>query len=308
MKAFYGILILICLWATPVRSQSYFYSLANDTSSPTIQDCTLLSPDTLSRSSVTLYYELRYVTDTLSDMHYQNRVAVQTDGKLSKYFVLRRHVQDCVGTGIDQLIAGVKTVVGAGGRYVKTPEEEQMHRVAGDEDILNSEIWRSFDKGILTERLHDYVQRNHALEYEEPTPAFHWTIKDERDTLCGYPCQTAEMKFRGRRWIALFSPELPLNVGSWKFCGLPGAILKICDTQNQYNWECVEIAKQVPIVYYIVPTQRLTKNQCDRYLQTVHRSPLSILGRGGDAAYYSRGSKKFLDDSWTIPYNPIEFE
>lgn len=41
----------------------------------------------------------------------------------------------------------------------------------------------------------------------------------------------------------MFSEEISISEGSYKFNGLPGLILKIQDTQNQYSIEAIGIVK-----------------------------------------------------------------
>lgn len=43
----------------------------------------------------------------------------------------------------------------------------------------------------------------------------------------GYICTKAIARFRGRNYIAWFTPQIPLPYGPWKLIGLPGLILKV---------------------------------------------------------------------------------
>lgn len=292
----------------PVSAQSRYYSLADDRSAPVIESWNLTDPDTIGQSVITLHYEMRYVVDTLSHSVHQNRVIVQTDGNVVKYYVMRRHLQDRIMTQVEKLLDGTAAVPGVGGQYVKTAEEEEMDRIAGVDDILNSEIWFCRDKGILIERMHDYDRQNFAIEYEEPIPKFEWIIGSQQREIFGYQCFSAHAWFRGRSWTAWFCPEIPVDTGPWKFNGLPGVILAVTDSSSHYDWECVAVKGQEPIIYYRVPKKRIGKEQYAQYMKNIHTSPLSVLGHGGDVVFYSRASKKWLDDTWEVPYNPIELE
>lgn len=50
----------------------------------------------------------------------------------------------------------------------------------------------------------------------------------------------AEVTFKGRSWIAWYSPEIPLPYGPYKFSGLPGLIVKITDDKEEYDFELVK--------------------------------------------------------------------
>lgn len=77
--------------------------------------------------------------------------------------------------------------------------------------------------------------------YTEPWPSMQWTLKDEKQTICGYQCQKAICHWRGRDYVAWFTSAIPLKSGPWKFGGLPGLIMKIYDTKHLYTWETVSV-------------------------------------------------------------------
>ena len=77
--------------------------------------------------------------------------------------------------------------------------------------------------------------------YTEPWPSMQWTLKDEKQTICGYQCQRATCHWRGRDYEAWFTSAIPLKSGPWKFGGLPGLIMKIYDTKRLYTWEAVSV-------------------------------------------------------------------
>lgn len=80
--------------------------------------------------------------------------------------------------------------------------------------------------------------------YEEPTPVQQWEIKSDTATLCGYRCQKAVCRFRGRDFTAWFTSQIPLRYGPWKLGGLPGLILKVTEKDHLYSFECVKIEKK----------------------------------------------------------------
>ena len=63
--------------------------------------------------------------------------------------------------------------------------------------------------------------------YTEPYEQQQWeVVADSTATVLGYECVMARMAYHGREWKAWFAPEIPVQDGPWKFCGLPGLILK----------------------------------------------------------------------------------
>lgn len=70
-----------------------------------------------------------------------------------------------------------------------------------------------------------------------------WTNSNETQQYHNYRVKKATTTFAGRQWEAWFSDEFPINDGPYKFKGLPGLILKIKDTQSDYEIFLVEVKK-----------------------------------------------------------------
>ncbi|AWG24317.1 hypothetical protein FK004_03285 [Flavobacterium kingsejongi] len=77
---------------------------------------------------------------------------------------------------------------------------------------------------------------------EEAFPTMHWTISEEETRLINqYRCNKALLTFRGRKYTAWFTTDIPMAFGPWKFHGLPGLILEIYDEDNRYHWSATRI-------------------------------------------------------------------
>ena len=95
-------------------------------------------------------------------------------------------------------------------------------------------------------------------EYEEPFDNFIWQITSETDTIHDYVCQKAICDFGGRTWEAWFTMEIPISDGPYKFCGLPGLIINIADTQDHYSYKFLSIEKpSEPMMIYEVVEDRV---------------------------------------------------
>ncbi|KMQ65038.1 hypothetical protein ACM46_12645 [Chryseobacterium angstadtii] len=80
------------------------------------------------------------------------------------------------------------------------------------------------------------------LTYKAPVIK-NWKLVDETRIINTINCKKAEVNFKGRNWIAWYSPEIPFPYGPMKFSGLPGLIIKITDEKGDYDFELV---KSVP--------------------------------------------------------------
>jgi len=75
--------------------------------------------------------------------------------------------------------------------------------------------------------------------YKQPVIA-NWKLADETRIINTITCKKAEVRFKGRNWIAWYAPEIPLPYGPMKFSGLPGLIIKITDEKEDYDFELVK--------------------------------------------------------------------
>ena len=120
-------------------------------------------------------------------------------------------------------------------------------------NIPSSAIKCSIFKNMTTKTISttDHIYLQGMYEYEESFNAFNWQITAEIDTIHNYVCQKAICDFGGRTWEAWFTSELPFSDGPYKFCGLPGLILNIADTQNHYSWKILSIEEpsEVQMLY-----------------------------------------------------------
>ncbi|MDX1720365.1 MAG: GLPGLI family protein, partial [Salegentibacter mishustinae] len=76
---------------------------------------------------------------------------------------------------------------------------------------------------------------NDRFFYTEELDQFKWEILAETKSIKDFKVQKAKTSFRGRNYIAWFTPEVPISEGPYKFNGLPGLILEIADTDKHWN-------------------------------------------------------------------------
>ncbi len=84
------------------------------------------------------------------------------------------------------------------------------------------------------------LQRNN-FGYEEDMSGLSWNVTDTIEKYGQYNCQLAKTSYGGRNWNALFTTEIPVNNGPYKFSGLPGLIVKMWDDKEQCLFELAEV-------------------------------------------------------------------
>lgn len=98
----------------------------------------------------------------------------------------------------------------------------------------NSYLYKDYSTDqIIEEDYFDMTPWRYKEKWEKPE----WELTDETKIVLGYECIKAVTDFRGRRWIAWFTPDIPVQEGPWKLCGLPGLILEAYDLNKDYVFE-----------------------------------------------------------------------
>jgi GLPGLI family protein len=97
-----------------------------------------------------------------------------------------------------------------------------------------------FNGNILT-----YYHTIGETEYQYKETLDHdWKLGTASTTIKGYSCRDATVSYGGRNWKAWYAPSVPLNVGPYKFRGLPGLIIKITDSTGDYDYEIYSLNKR----------------------------------------------------------------
>ncbi len=120
------------------------------------------------------------------------------------------------------------------------------------------QIFKAFPEGKITTI--DYVLP-YSYKYQEDLDLFNWMLLNEKSEILGYEVLKAIADFGGRTWEAWFAPEIPFNDGPYKFNGLPGLILSICDTKKHY---CFELQS----IHYLEPGSKPIYFRDFRYIET----------------------------------------
>lgn len=85
----------------------------------------------------------------------------------------------------------------------------------------------------------DFVLKKYTIQ--DDFAIFDWQISEESKMIENFKAYKAITTFRGRKWIAWFTPDIPFPFGPWKFCGLPGLILEVYDESKIFNFNAISI-------------------------------------------------------------------
>jgi GLPGLI family protein len=114
---------------------------------------------------------------------------------------------------------------------------------------INKLVTFSFPLQQITKRkINDYENENFVY-LEDKYYSFSsldemkWEISNSVKNFNTYKLQKAETKWGGRNWIAWFCSEIPIPEGPYKFRGLPGLIMELKDTKNNFIYSLISLKK-----------------------------------------------------------------
>lgn len=134
-----------------------------------------------------------------------------------------------------------------------------------DKNISLEETFKDYKTNKSAIKIKYHVETNTIYDYrfipqnfyigEEEIPSQNWTIENETKNILGYTCRRAFTFFRGRKYIAWFTKEIPILYGPWKLNGLPGLILEVNDSDNFFRF----LAKNIILnAKWTVPDQLIS--------------------------------------------------
>ena len=278
MKYYFFVLFFITSWG---------YSTAQQYDVPfPLKDKDIDKYKTLDSAYLKVSYKLTYIKDTTkSNIKYTDLEVLLIGKHTSKYFS-----QQFVEYN----------------EYIKQLRKLHKEAVPGaKEGTLGLEIFKDYNKNklIVTDLATKLYQ---SFLYKEDFPQITWAILNEKQTISSYPCQKATTIFRGRKYEAWFTANIPINNGPWKFGGLPGLILQISDTQNYFVFECMGIESlriKEPIKFYTLDYKELKREDYNQLLKRFHKNTIPFKKTLG-ITVYNKDMKILTFDQ--LPFNPIE--
>lgn len=149
------------------------------------------------------------------------------------------------------------------------------------------------------------------LQYEvtEDTEKPSWNMQEGSDSVCGYMCQKANGKFRGKKWNVLYAEDIPTAAGPWKLHGLPGLITYAADEEGIHAFKLIGIYQEsVPVTRSlgsviskfsmeerrmkatVIPYEKATREQMQKQKKNVFGNRMYLT----DPKFYMTGPKEIL--------------
>lgn len=272
-----NIFLILLFSAVSLSGQIKFKSNFTVTNSP-------LQLKQLGKSTHNFYYKVSFSADKNSSHKKEAIGLLQIGENVSKFFDFNQLKQDSI--------------------FQKYEHKEVLN--AGEvEEILNMRAAWSNEIVKFTEKLTVQDKFRDLYQYEEVNPTFNWKLENGSKQILNYDCKKATLQYGGRMYTAWYTEEIPINNGPYKFGGLPGLILEIHDSNNDFHFEAIAV-DQKPLPLYLRNDKKifLVSKEKFRSVQiSYYENPGFFHGNayGADGQGLSKNSKK-------LPFNLIELE
>jgi len=181
-------------------------------------------------------YQFDILKDTLAEQYFRQDISIlQIGDNLTKGFTYQKFYLDSLRNSSPELYrklfnASVQESIEA---MRRTGNLSYIHNNPFHYGAFASDLYKDYKKNEI--RVRDNISI-HSFIYKDELKPQDWEILSDTTTILGYHCQKAQCNWRGRDWIAWFTPDIPISEGPWKFYGLPGLITKLHDTKNHYSF------------------------------------------------------------------------
>ncbi len=159
----------------------------------------------------------------------EHKMMLLANNGYSKFFSPRKEFLDSLkSTPSGEAIYNKMMRVGVK-KYIETQDDSAIPRSQGwlcVFKIRSDSVVNVYDQAGMLERGY----------YSEPLAEMVWEIGDSVKTVLGYECIMADTDYHGRHWTVWFTPDIPIQDGPWKLCGLPGLILEASETSGQHKF------------------------------------------------------------------------
>lgn len=102
-----------------------------------------------------------------------------------------------------------------------------------------------------------------------------WKISSEKQKIGEWNTQKAETEFGGRKWVAWFTSDIPIQDGPYKFHGLPGLIVKLEDLSKShvFNLQAVKNLTEIPKDVFGEKEVLINQKQYDKLIKEYENDP-----------------------------------
>lgn len=214
----------------------------------------------IERCNLLVSYNYRFRQDTLSGTYYNDMYALEIGDNVTHFYSL--FARKC-----DSILYASKVSV----NNTSWMSEGQG---ANWEDFYTGYPAKGTTRTTISIDSYEFF-------YDEPSLTPNWDILPDTMSIMGYLCNKAVTTYKGRKWDAWFTMEIPIQKGPWKLSGLPGLILKATDSKGYFDFEAVGVEQTTDryVSAYHNPlrkSKKLNRNHYNNLLRKRWEDPVSL--------------------------------
>lgn len=195
------------------------------------------SQNILDHATLECQYDYAYMKDTTKNVMSDDRLVLLVGEKMSKCYSYYSMQIDSIFASPqkDELLRNAIN-------YAFKTNTDYPHK------RMKTYVYKNYPEGRMT--VTDGLV-NQDYVYEDEMNNIGWSIGDSMRVIMGYQAQNATCTYRGHKWTAWFSPDIPVMDGPWKLHGLPGLVMEAYDTGRHHCFKLVGIrhTSGQPIVF-----------------------------------------------------------
>lgn len=218
-------------------------------------------------------YRMNYRTDSLSEEMQAKDMVLLIKGKESKFYSRDQYLNDSLVTAKEKAGAEAQKKYDYQFMVIKDYRQKKIYRFT----VLLRDLYRISEK----------------------SPGFKWEITKDTKKIGDYTCQKAMLTYSGRTWEAWFTTDVALQNGPSVFDGLPGLIVSMKDSKNNYQFALTAIKKDetVDISYFSTQPLNVTWKQWVKVQQDYYNDPYREMKSGNvKAVWQDANGKRFVPD------------
>lgn len=240
-------------------------------------------------------YELKMVEDSTKTDRQPNSetMMLEVGKKSSLFYSYTAYARDSV------LMEDVKNNV--------SQDVMNEHSKAYGNARITYKIYKNYPSGKVTtlDRL-----ATSSFRCEEMNEKPEWKLLPDTLTVLSYLCHKAACHFRGRTYTAWYTLEVPVSEGPWKFCGLPGLILKVEDSRGHYSFQCMGVEQsknKVQILFGSKGYEAVSRKNLNKIYERYSKDPMGFIASTAPNVKVTMTDERGnIMKNVTFPYNPIE--
>ena len=141
--------------------------------------------------------------------------------------------------------------------YIFCPEELLIKDSLKNNNLEYSPVIMDEEINFMVIRKNNIINKFYMVDEKlyavnENSVELNWKIKNQTKIIDSIQCQLATLRYKGRNWEAWFSTKYPISIGPYIFNGLPGIILELKDTKNNYIFKLSKIKNTEDVIDHLI--------------------------------------------------------